>query len=231
MAVIDSIGRGLSAFGAGVAGRGQEFIQGLSNDRKMAMLQDARSVQSSLSNGDVSSARNLLVKRLDLLDKLGADSSDTAGLLAKIDSGDVAGAFGDASTVVAFAQEEGLLPPDPVAPKPERKIVGGQIINVDTGVATDIQGFKVDPEASKKNRTSSARDFEQFQALKAKGRPGFAPFGGMVIDHVQNHFDSGPVQRLDHISEFIQSNQRTIPVTITAMRHKERDRTITPIIS
>ena len=168
MAFLDSLGRGLSAFGAGVQGRGQEFLQGLNQDRQQAMLKDAQRVQQDLAAGNVAGARKLLKRRVELISKLGGDPSDTAGLLSQIDSGDVEGALGEASTLVSFAQQQGFLPKPEKAPKPERKIVGGQIVDVGTGVATDIQGFKPDVKASKENRTSSARDFDQFKQLEAK---------------------------------------------------------------
>ena len=138
MAFLDSLGRGLSAFGAGVQGRGQEFLQGLNQDRQQAMLKDAQRVQQDLAAGNVAGARKLLKRRVELISKLGGDPSDTAGLLSQIDSGDVEGALGEASTLVSFAQQQGFLP-KPAADKLER--VDGQIVNVTRGTASDIQGF------------------------------------------------------------------------------------------
>ena len=36
---------------------------------------------------------------------------------------------------------------------------------------------------------------------QAERRPGLVAFAGMVIDDVQDHFDSGAVERLDHLFE------------------------------
>lgn len=103
------IARALQGFGAGVAGQGQQFLQGIDDQRKQALLQDAFSVQQALQEGRTPQARELLLSRLDNINRLGGDPSDTQGLLSKIDSGDIRGAFQDVSTVVEFAQAEGLL--------------------------------------------------------------------------------------------------------------------------
>jgi len=109
MANYDAIARGLQGFGAGVAGRGQEFLTGLDNQRKDAMIKDSYTVMKSLEAGDVGGARGLLMDRLKSIQKLGGDPSDTLSVLTKLDNDDVMGAFNDVSTVVSFAQAQGRL--------------------------------------------------------------------------------------------------------------------------
>lgn len=110
MADLQGFGRALQGFGAGVAGRGQQFLQGLDDNRKNALLQDAFAVQQQLASGDVSGARATLMSRLDAGNRLGGSvMSDTQALLQKLESGDVAGALTDVGTVVSFAQSQGLL--------------------------------------------------------------------------------------------------------------------------
>jgi len=159
MADFDAIARGLQGFGAGVAGRGPEFIQGLQqqeqrldNQRKNALLQDSFTVMQNLKTGDISGAREVLMSRLEAIKQLGGDPSDTLGVLRKLESGDVPGAFNDVSTVVNFAQAQGLLKQD-AGQQTKRQIVGGQVVSIDpsTGQATaaPIQGFEQDQGAAR----------------------------------------------------------------------------------
>ncbi len=106
---INTLGRALQGFGAGVQGRGSEFLGQLDDRRRSALLQDAFAVQEQLRAGDVGGARGTLLQRLDAIGQLGGDPSDTQELISKLDAGDVQGAFADASTVVNFAQAQGLL--------------------------------------------------------------------------------------------------------------------------
>ncbi len=39
---------------------------------------------------------------------------------------------------------------------------------------------------------------EVVDATEAQGRSKVAAFGGMVVDHVEYHFDTRPMHRLDH---------------------------------
>jgi len=105
-----NFGLALSGLGAGIQGRGLEFQQQLDTRRKGALLQDALRIEDSLTRGDISSARELMLNRIDSINQLNGNPSDTVGLLQKLDSGDFEGALTDVSTVVQFAQAEGLLP-------------------------------------------------------------------------------------------------------------------------
>ena len=40
------------------------------------------------------------------------------------------------------------------------------------------------------------------QAPKAECRPVLVALAGVVVNHVENHFDAGPVERLHHLLEF-----------------------------
>ena len=43
-----------------------------------------------------------------------------------------------------------------------------------------------------------------FQAPKAKRRAAFASLGRVVEDHIQDHFDPGQVEGLDHVAKFVE---------------------------
>ncbi len=110
------IGLALQGFGAGVQGRGPEFLTGLrqqeqdlDDNRKDALLKDAFTIQRMLQSGQISPAREIIMNRLQAIEQLGGDNSDTLGLLNKFDAGDIKGVFNDVSTVVEFAQAQGLL--------------------------------------------------------------------------------------------------------------------------
>lgn len=149
---LQTIGRALSGFGAGVAGRGPEFIAGLraeertlSDERKRAMLEDAFTMRNQLQAGDVGGARALLQDRLESIQELGGDPTDTAALLQRLDGGDIPGAFREVSTLVEFAQAEGLLAAPRAGTQPKRSIKDGQVITIDprTGRASaqPVEGF------------------------------------------------------------------------------------------
>lgn len=114
---LQQIGRALQGFGAGVAGRGPQFIAGLQEQeqkldekRRRALLQDAFTIQQQIAAKDFEGALGTGFNRLEAIGQLGGNPADTEALLSKMQSGDWAGALNDVSTVVEFAQAEGLLP-------------------------------------------------------------------------------------------------------------------------
>lgn len=103
------IGQALQGFGAGVAGRGAEFTQQLDEKRKEALLKDAYSVQQMLKGQDYEGAKTLLTHRVQQIQRLGGDPTDTMGVLAKVLSGDNEGALRDVTTAVDFGTRMGYL--------------------------------------------------------------------------------------------------------------------------
>jgi len=146
----EKIALALQGFGAGVQGQGPYFQhmlnqqeQQLSEGRKMALVQDAYTVQQHLQSGNIPVARATLINRLKAIEKLGGNPSDTMGVLQKVESGDIPGALQDVSTVVNFAQANGMLKL-PQSAQPKTQIVNGQAVTIDpTGKATaaPIEGF------------------------------------------------------------------------------------------
>ena len=110
------VGLGLSAFSEGIAGRGQQFLKGLSDERSQAVLDDAFTVQQQLGVGDVSGARATLLDRLQAIGQLGGDPTDTDSLLLDIERGDTDKALQRVTTVVDFGIAEGRLKAPVVAP-------------------------------------------------------------------------------------------------------------------
>ena len=72
------------------------------------------------------------------------------------------------------------------------------------------------------------------QPAQAEGGAALVAFGGVVVDHVEDHLDAGAVQRLDHVAEFVEHRQRPLRRGtrggVAHMRRKERDRRIAPVV-
>jgi len=58
-------------------------------------------------------------------------------------------------------------------------------------------------------------------AAKAEGRPGVIAFRRVVEDDVKNDFNTGTVQRLDHVAEFIHRAEGILPRAIRLVRCEE----------
>ena len=85
---LQQIGTGLSAFGAGVQGRGPEFLAlqqqqsaQLDDDRKRGAADDIRRAKLFHDRGDVASIVDLATNRIAEITRLGGDPADTQGLL------------------------------------------------------------------------------------------------------------------------------------------------------
>lgn len=109
MALIDTIGRALGGFGAGVAGKGSEYLQQLSEDRKNAMLEDALRVEDLLTSGDVSKARELVLDRIKNIQRLGGNPDDSMAFLKLLDAGDVQTAITEARSLVDYGVSQGRI--------------------------------------------------------------------------------------------------------------------------
>lgn len=90
---LQKIGSGLQGFGAGVAGRGGQFLAGqeqqrqaLSKERLQAAAEDLRRARGLLDIGDLQGVRNLAQERISMIQQLGGDPSDTAGILQLVDA-------------------------------------------------------------------------------------------------------------------------------------------------
>jgi hypothetical protein len=87
---VDRFFDALGAFGAGVQGKAPEYFaaqEQLSEQRRTALLQDARKTLMHLQAGNVDSASKLLQNRMAAIQKLGGDPSDTAGIINLLQQG------------------------------------------------------------------------------------------------------------------------------------------------
>jgi len=133
--ILSNVSVGLQGFGAGVRGGGQQFLQNrqtqltnLSNERRQGMLIDNRGALTLLRKGDVPRATQLLQNRVQEIQRLGGDPTDTQGLLDTITRGDIQGAIADSEVLDNAAVLRGFLPQPTAAAIPK-------VIKVDKGVA------------------------------------------------------------------------------------------------
>lgn len=82
---LERIASGLQGLGAGIQGRGAEFLAGqrqqeqqLSEERKRAAAEDIRKAKLLFDQGNVSGVRQLAQQRIGMIQELGGDPSDTA---------------------------------------------------------------------------------------------------------------------------------------------------------
>jgi hypothetical protein len=125
---MNKIMQALGGFGAGVRGKGQEYVQNISNERKMAAVEDSLTIQSALNQGDVGLARDTLQDRIQSIGKLGGDPKQSVDLLQMMDSGNFAGALREVGTVVDYAARTGFLSQNAA---PASQIVNGQLVTKD----------------------------------------------------------------------------------------------------
>jgi hypothetical protein len=155
MSKTQGIGRALAGFGAGVQGRGGEYLSNLQaqdmaldEQRRKAMAQDAMSVYRLLNDNDIEGAINLTNKRISYIQELGGDPSDTIeirDLLSNPETLDIARQ--ELGLFVQASMENGLLP----APAQPEMIKAGDlneqgqaIMRMPDGrvVAQDAIGFR-----------------------------------------------------------------------------------------
>lgn len=150
-------GRFAMGFGAGYAGRGDEYLESLENKRKqkdMRLLQatalDARAIQQAIQSENMPKAVDVLVDRMNLLEQMGEDTSDTKMLRDALIGGRPDIVMGEINTFL------GSLPKQTIDPK---MITGqGQMVTQRLGgdpTAQSIQGYE--PSESYRPMTTEER--------------------------------------------------------------------------
>ncbi len=143
-------GRFAMGFGAGYAGRGDEYLESLENKRKqkdMRLLQatalDARAIQQAIQSENMPKAVDVLVDRMNLLEQMGEDTSDTKMLRDALIGGRPDIVMGELNTFLSS------LPKQTIDPKFVTS--EGQMITQRLGgdpMAQTIAGYQTDPEDS-----------------------------------------------------------------------------------
>jgi len=143
----------LGGFGAGVQGKGPEYLAGLQEQRAeeekkrlAAMVKDAKQTYDFLNRGDVNNAMSLIQDRVQMIGELGGDPSDTARIGSMLQSGRIAEAQNE---LRGFLRP--FMPTEAI--KASELTDSGQRITRDplTGQvsAEDVSGFRAKPEDPK----------------------------------------------------------------------------------
>jgi hypothetical protein len=147
------IGAALGGFGAGVQGKGQAYLADLQTRREdeekkrlAAMVKDAKQTYDFLNRGDVNNAMSLIQDRVQMINELGGDPSDTARIGSMLQSGRIAEAQNE---LRGFLRP--FMPTEAI--KASELTPTGQRVTLDplTGQATaeDVAGFRAKPEDPK----------------------------------------------------------------------------------
>lgn len=146
---IQKLGGALGGFGAGVQGKGAEYEaafearkQEEERKRLAAMVKDAKQTYDFLNRGDINNAMSLIQDRVQMINELGGDPSDTARIGAMLQSGRIAEAQNE---LRGFLRP--FMPTEAI--KASELTPTGQRVTFDplTGQATaeDVAGFRGAP--------------------------------------------------------------------------------------
>jgi len=136
MSKTQGVGRALAGFGAGVQGRGGEYLSNiqaqdmaLDEQRKKAMAQDALKVYELINDNDIDGAISLVDSRVKYISELGGDPSDTLEIRQMLATpGRLNEARQELGMFVQAAMENGYL----AAPRtPEQFTLGADEVRYD----------------------------------------------------------------------------------------------------
>tara|TARA_R110001632_G_scaffold231801_1_gene371098 strand:+ start:210 stop:1556 length:1347 start_codon:yes stop_codon:yes gene_type:complete len=110
-------GRFARGFAAGSVGQGQEYIESLADKRKQkefkllqATALDARSIQDAIQSENMPKAVDILVDRMNLLEQMGEDTSDTKMLRDALVSGRPDIVMGEINTFLSSLPKQTIDP-------------------------------------------------------------------------------------------------------------------------
>ena len=169
---MQKFGEMLGGFGAGVQGRGAEYITAVQTRREdeekkrlTAMVKDAKQAYDFLNRGDVNNAMSLIQDRVQMIGELGGDPSDTARIGSMLQSGRIAEAQNE---LRGFLRP--FMPTEAIKAS-ELTDSGQQVIRDPiTGQVTaeDVAGFRAKPEDSKvfEQESKLRTEFNSLQSVK-----------------------------------------------------------------
>lgn len=153
--------------------RQQQFLE-LDDQRKGALFQDARAVNSLLKSGQPEQALNVLSQRANLLDQMGGDTSDTREVADFIARGDIKGATNLLDSVDKAGVQGGFLKDisggGPVSVQSSKILDDGTVISVLKGgkrQVTSPTGELLTGEEAK-NSVAKSRDQAHNRKIELK---------------------------------------------------------------
>jgi len=160
---LNKAGRFIGGFGAGFAGDGEKYVESVRNQRQlkdMKLLQatalDARNIQQAIQNENFPKAIDVLVDRMNLLEQMGEDTSDTKMLRDTLVGGRPDIVMGEIDTFLKS------LPEQVIDPKMVTK--GGQMFTQRLGsdpTARTVAGFT--PEIEDNYRPMSPEELAAYR--------------------------------------------------------------------
>ena len=169
---MQKFGEMLGGFGAGVQGRGAEYITAVQERRAeeekkrlAAMVKDAKQTYDFLNRGDVNNAMSLIQDRVQMIGELGGDPSDTARIGSMLQSGRIAEAQNE---LRGFLRP--FMPTEAI--KASELTDSGQRVSFDplSGQATaeDVAGFRAKPEDPKifEKESKLRTEFNALESVK-----------------------------------------------------------------
>jgi len=169
---IQKLGGALGGFGAGVQGKGAEYEaafearkQEEERKRLAAMVKDAKQVYDFINRGDVNNAEALIQDRVQMINRLGGDPSDTARIGSMLRSGNIGQAKQELETFL-----RPFMPPEAI--KASELTPSGQRVSYNplTGETTaeDVAGFRAKPEDPKifEKESKLRTEFNSLESVK-----------------------------------------------------------------
>jgi len=141
--------------------RQQQFMQ-LDNQRKGALFQDARTVNSFLKSGQPEQALNVLSQRLSLIEQIGGDPSDTREIADYIARGDMKGAVNLLDSVEQAGVMGGFLKSNEPSELSQINLEKARL---------QLENLKSGNTGKNKKEFEKQAQFEQLQELKKSGSP------------------------------------------------------------
>ena len=169
---LQNFGEALQGIGAAFQGRDIQFEEArklarteAEKKRLTAMVKDAKQAYDFINRGDVNNAMSLIQDRVQMINELGGDPSDTARIGSMLESGRIAEAQNE---LRGFLRP--FMPTEAI--KASELTDSGQRVTFDplTGQATaeDVAGFRAKPEDSKvfEDESKLRTEFNSLQSVK-----------------------------------------------------------------
>jgi hypothetical protein len=196
--------------------RQQDFLN-LDNQRKGALFQDSRVVNSLLKSGQPEQALNVLSNRMNVLEQIGGDASDTREVADFIARGDIQGAVNLLDSVEAAGVQGGFLKSTEPSELSQIELEKARIelANLQNGTK------EIDPEFLKEERKSARDAVKTFDKRAGEIRSSFGK--------VESVLNSGKLNRMKIASAMTSMARLLSPGIVTDQDFKNLSNSTNPI--
>jgi hypothetical protein len=209
-------GRFAMGFGAGYAGRGDEYLDSLQKKRKEKDMQllkatalDARNIQQAIQNENFPKAIDVLVDRMNLLEQMGEDISDTKMLRDALIGGRPDIVMGELNTFLSSLPKQAI--------DPKMITSQGQMVTQSLGgtpTAQTVSGFIPEAESTEGQMGAAKTIAYNNGTMLVQPRIGasrlYAPDGTLVTDPAQRKaiLDTALAEGIAYESDISQGRER-----------------------